>query len=61
MYWLSSKQKTKVVQFYFKTESIMGTKRKYCSAFGPRNIPASRASHAMKLLTRNFIATGTAS
>ena len=55
---LSSEQKTKVVQFYLQTGSIIETKRKLCSMYRPKNTPSSRA---ISRLTQNFIATGTTS
>ena len=55
---LSSEQKTKVVQYYIQTGSIIETKRIYRSIFGPRNTPSSRA---ISRVTQNFIATDTTS
>ena len=55
---LSSEQNTKVVQFYLQTGSVIETKRKYRSIFGPKSTPSSRA---ISRRTQNFIATGTTS
>ena len=55
---LSSEQNTKMVQFYLQTGSVIETKRKYRSIFGPKSTPSS---HAISRLTQNFIATGTTS
>ena len=55
---LRSEQNTKVVQFYLQEGSVIETKRKYRSIFGPKCAPSSRA---ISRLTQNFIETGTTS
>ena len=53
---LSNEQKTKLVQLYLQTGSVVQTKRKHRSIFGPKNTPSH---HTISRLTENCIASGT--
>ena len=47
---------TKEVKLYLQTRYLIGTRRKYRSAFGPKNTPLSKA---ISRLAQNFIVIGT--
>ena len=53
---LSNHEQTKLVQLYLQTGSLVQTKRKFRSIFGPKNTPSH---HTISRLTQNFIASGT--